>query len=74
MNSGVEAGETAVKYARRWGYRVKKIPSNKAVIVYANGNFWGRTSLAIGTSDDKQRYDDFGPFDDGKILVDYNNI
>ena len=41
MNTGVEAGETAIKLARRWGYDVKKIASGKARVVFANGNFWG---------------------------------
>src|SRR5690606_26482167 len=43
MNSGVEGGETAVKLARRWGYEIKKIPKNKAKIIFVEGNFWGRT-------------------------------
>jgi ornithine--oxo-acid transaminase len=46
MNTGVEAGESAIKLARRWAYEVKGVPSNKAKIVFANGNFWGRT-LAV---------------------------
>lgn len=74
MNSGVEAGETAVKFARRWGYRVKNIPDNKASMVFMKGNFWGRTIHACGTSDDPSRYKDFGPFVTSDHLVEYNNV
>lgn len=56
MNGGVESGETAVKYARRWGYNVKKVPEDKAEIVFPTGNFWGRTIAACGSSDDPLRY------------------
>ena len=47
MNTGVEGGETAVKLARKWGYLKKGIPENKARVVFAKGNFWGRTLAAI---------------------------
>jgi ornithine--oxo-acid transaminase len=56
MNGGVESGETAVKYARRWGYNVKKVPEDKAEIVFPTGNFWGRTIAACGSSDDPLRH------------------
>jgi ornithine--oxo-acid transaminase len=56
MNTGCEAGESAVKFARRWGYAVKKIPDNQARVVFANGNFWGRSLAACGSSDDPDRY------------------
>ena len=62
MNTGVEGGETAVKLARRWGYDVKGIPNNKARILFAEGNFWGRTIAAVSTSDDEDSYGGFGPF------------
>lgn len=52
MNSGVEAGESAIKIARRWGYAAKKIPQNSATVVFAKGNFWGRTIAACASSDD----------------------
>ena len=52
MNSGVEAGESAVKFARRWGYEVKKVPDNEATVLFAKGNFWGRTIAACASSDD----------------------
>ena len=75
MNGGVEAGESAVKIARRWGYRVKNIPDNQAKIVFAKGNFWGRTTYACATSDDPSRYEGFGPFQkDSHYLIEYNNI
>jgi acetylornithine/succinyldiaminopimelate/putrescine aminotransferase len=45
MNTGVEGGETANKLARKWGYLKKGIPENKARIIFAKGNFWGRTLL-----------------------------
>ena len=61
MNTGVEGGETAVKLARKWGYLRKKIPTNKAEIIFVNGNFWGRTLAAISSSDDPVSYTNFGP-------------
>merc|ERR1712137_144189 len=60
MNTGVEGGETAVKLARRWGYEWKNIPEGQARIVFANGNFWGRTLSAISSSTDPESYGNFG--------------
>jgi ornithine--oxo-acid transaminase len=74
MNTGVEAGETAIKLSRRWGYEVKKIPHNEAVIIFAEGNFWGRTIAAISSSTDPSSYTNFGPFVPGFSLVPYNNL
>ena len=74
MNTGVEGGETAVKLARKWGYTVKAIPSNQAKVIFASGNFWGRTIAAISTSQDEDSYADFGPFVPGFEIVEYNNI
>ena len=74
MNGGVEACETAVKLARRWGYQKKGIPDNKAEVLLAKGCFWGRTITASGASDDPQRYTNFGPFTPGFTLVDYNDV
>jgi ornithine--oxo-acid transaminase len=74
MNTGVEGGETAVKLARKWGYTVKGIPSNQAKVIFASGNFWGRTIAAISTSQDEESYADFGPFVPGFEIVEYNNI
>mmetsp|Transcript_4704 Transcript_4704/g.11225 ORF Transcript_4704/g.11225 Transcript_4704/m.11225 type:complete len:436 (+) Transcript_4704:24-1331(+) len=73
MNTGVEAGETAIKLARRWGYDVKKIASGKARVVFANGNFWGRTIAAISTSDDPSSTGGFGPFVPGFTNVAYDD-
>lgn len=62
MNSGVEAGESAIKFARKWAYNVKKVPESEARILFAKGNFWGRTIAACGSSDDPSRYQGFGPY------------
>ncbi|MBU3714458.1 MAG: ornithine--oxo-acid transaminase [Ferruginibacter sp.] len=74
MNTGVEAGETAIKLARRWGYTVKGIEANKAKIVFAEGNFWGRTMAAISSSTDPSSYTNFGPFMPGFEIVPYNDL
>jgi ornithine--oxo-acid transaminase len=74
MNTGVEAGETAVKLARRWGYKIKGIPENEAKIVFAEGNFWGRTLAAISSSTDPSSYAGFGPYMPGYLTVPYNNL
>ena len=74
MNTGVEGGETAVKLARKWGYLRKKIPTNKAEIIFVNGNFWGRTLAAISSSDDPVSYTNFGPYMPGYINIPYNNL
>ena len=74
MNTGVEAAETAVKLARRWGYVNKGIPENKAVILFAENNFWGRSLAAISSSSDPLSYKNFGPYMPGFELLPYNNI
>lgn len=74
MNTGVEAGETACKLARRWGYDVKKVPENQAKILFADGNFWGRTLAAISSSTDPSSYHGFGPFMPGFEVIEYNNL
>ena len=74
MNTGVEGGETANKLARKWGYLKKNIPENKARIIFAKGNFWGRTLAAISSSDDPSSYTGFGPYMPGYDLVPYNNL
>lgn len=74
MNTGVEGGETAIKLARRWGYVRKNIPENQAKIVFAEGNFWGRTLAAISSSTDPSSYKGFGPYMPGFVLVPYNDI
>jgi len=74
MNTGVEAGETAIKLARRWGYKVKGIATNQAKIIFATGNFWGRTLAAISSSTDPSCYENFGPFMPGFELIAYNDL
>lgn len=74
MNTGVEGGETACKLARRWGYDVKGIKPDKARILFANENFWGRTLAAISSSTDPSSYAGFGPAMPGFDLVEYNNL
>lgn len=74
MNTGVEAGETACKLARRWGYTVKGIQKYKAKIVFAVGNFWGRTLSAVSSSTDPTSYDGFGPFMPGFETIPYNDL
>jgi ornithine--oxo-acid transaminase len=74
MNTGVEGGETAIKLARRWGYAVKGIPENEAKVIFAQGNFWGRTLAAISSSTDPSSYNGFGPFMPGFGLVPYNDL
>ena len=73
MNTGVEAGETAIKLARKWGYEIKGIPDQKAKIVFVEGNFWGRTLAAISSSTDSESYHHFGPFIPGFEIIPYNN-
>ncbi len=74
MNSGVEGGETALKLTRKWAYKVKGVEPNKAVTVYATGNFWGRTLAAISSSTDRSSTDDYGPFLPGAALVPYDDL
>ncbi len=74
MNTGVEGGETANKLARKWAYKVKGVEENKAKIVFADGNFWGRTLAAISTSNDPDSYSDFGPYMPGYVNVPYNDL
>ncbi len=74
MNTGVEAGETAIKLCRKWAYEVKKVPENKAKIIFAKGNFWGRTLAAISASTDPSSYNNFGPFMTGYEIIPYNDL
>ena len=74
MNSGVEAGETAVKLSRKWGYEKKGIKMNSAKIIFPEGNFWGRTLAAISSSTDPSSYDGFGPFMPGYDIIPYNDL
>lgn len=74
MNTGVEAGETACKLARKWGYLKKNIPKNQAKMIFAANNFWGRTLSAVSSSTDPQSFEGFGPFMPGFEIIEYNNI
>ena len=74
MNTGVEAGETAVKLARKWGYEKKGIEENKAIILFVEGNFWGRTMAAISSSTDPSSYKGFGPYMPGYKIIPYNDL
>ncbi|MEL7123555.1 MAG: ornithine--oxo-acid transaminase [Bacteroidota bacterium] len=74
MNTGVEGGETAIKLCRKWAYEVKGIPSNQAKILFATGNFWGRTLAAISSSTDTGSTRNFGPFMPGYEIIPYNDL
>jgi len=73
MNSGAEAVETALKAARKWGYKVKGVPENQAQIITCEGNFQGRTISVISFSTEPQYRDGFGPFTPGFISVPYGD-
>lgn len=73
-STGVEADEIAIKIAMQWGYKKKGIEPFKAKIVFPRDNFWGRTIAASGSSNDPDRYHNYGPFGLGTVLVDFNNI
>ena len=74
MNTGAEAVETAIKAARKWGYKVKGIAQDKAEILVFKGNFHGRTTTIVGFSDEDQYRDGFGPFTPGFTLLPYGDI
>ena len=74
MNTGAEAVETAIKAARRWGYRVKGIPRDRAEIIVAEGNFHGRTTTIVGFSSEPDYKDGFGPFTPGFRAVPYGDL
>ena len=73
MNSGAEAVETAVKAARKWGYKVKGIPDGKAEIIVCANNFHGRTVTIVSFSSDEQYRDGFGPFTPGFKIILYGD-
>ena len=74
MNTGVEGGETALKLCRKWAYKVKGTKKNKAKILFAEGNFWGRTLAACSSSTDPDCYEDYGPFIPGFEVIPYNDL
>jgi len=73
MNTGAEAVETAIKAARRWGYKSKKVPENSAEIIVCSENFHGRTTTIVGFSTDPSSYEGFGPFTPGFKVVKYGD-
>ena len=74
MNTGAEAVETAIKTARRWGYRSKKIPTDKAEIIVCENNFHGRTTTIVGFSSEQAYRDGFGPFTPGFVQIPFGDI
>jgi ornithine--oxo-acid transaminase len=74
MNTGAEAVETAIKAARRWGYRVKGVPRDRATIIVADGNFHGRTTTIVGFSSEPAYRDGFGPFAPGFRAVPFGDL
>ncbi len=74
MNSGAEAVETAIKAARKWGYKVKGVTRDKAEIIVCSGNFHGRTTTIISFSTDEQYKDGFGPLTPGFVVINYGSV
>ncbi|WP_433369916.1 ornithine--oxo-acid transaminase [Actinoplanes sp. CA-142083] len=74
MNTGAEAVETAIKVARKWGYRVKGVEAERAEIIVAADNFHGRTTTIVSFSTDPDARDDFGPYTPGFVIVPYGNL
>jgi ornithine--oxo-acid transaminase len=74
MNTGAEAVETAIKLARKWGYRTKGVAHDCADIVVCRNNFHGRTTTIVGFSSENQYREDFGPFTPGFTLVDFGDL
>ena len=74
MNTGAEAVETALKICRKWAYEKKGIEENEAEIVVCSGNFHGRTTTIISFSNDPVARKNFGPYTDGFIKIEYNNL
>lgn len=74
MNSGAEADETALKLIRKWAYKVKGVPENKAKIVVCEGNFHGRTITIVSMSSDPDSYQHYGPYTPGFVSIPYNDL
>ncbi len=70
----MEAAETGVKLARRWAYDVKKVPENRARVVFAEQNFWGRSLAAVSASSDPECFVGFGPFVPNFDLIPYDDL
>jgi ornithine--oxo-acid transaminase len=74
MNTGAEAVETSIKIARKWGYKKKGVPKNKAQIIVCRDNFHGRTTTIVGFSTDPLANDGFGPFSPGFKIIPFDDI
>ncbi len=74
MNTGAEGDETALKLTRKWAYKVKGIPENRAKIICCENNFHGRTITVVSMSTDPQARNDFGPFTPGFVTIPYNDL
>lgn len=74
MNTGVEAAETSIKLARRWAYDVKGVPRYQAKVVFAAGNFLGRSIAAVSASTDPESYGGYGPFVPGFQAIEFDNL
>ncbi|CAF0999512.1 unnamed protein product [Didymodactylos carnosus] len=74
MNTGVEGGETAIKLARKWAYNVKRVGRDQAIVLFAHGNFWGRTLAAVSSSTDPLCYEGFGPYMPNFQIIPYNDL
>jgi acetylornithine/succinyldiaminopimelate/putrescine aminotransferase len=71
---GVESGETAIKLARKWAYKVKGTPKNEAIVLFAENNFWGRTLAAVSSSTDPLCYEGYGPYMPNFKIIPYNDL
>ncbi|MCB0910927.1 MAG: aminotransferase class III-fold pyridoxal phosphate-dependent enzyme, partial [Propionibacteriaceae bacterium] len=74
MNTGVEAVESSLKLARKWGYEVKGVPEDRANIIVMEGNFHGRTISVISFSSDEDATNSYGPFTPGFVKVPYGDL
>jgi ornithine--oxo-acid transaminase len=74
MNTGAEAVETAIKVARKWGYTVRGVPADQAIIVVFDGNFHGRTTTIVSFSSDPDAREEFGPYTPGFVSIPYGDI
>lgn len=74
MNTGAEAVETALKVCRRWAYQKKGIPENQAQVIVCENNFHGRTTTIISFSNDEVARENYGPYTEGFIKIEYDNL
>lgn len=74
MNTGVEAAESSIKLARKWGYKVKGVKQNCAKVITCQNNFWGRSIAAVSSSTDPSAYENYGPFVPGFVNIPFDDI